>query len=480
MEANALFDAGKVAYAQGNLDDAAACFEGSLARAPRSAESYDNLLVTINYLPDYSRGAIFEMHRDFDTRFGQPLARAAMLHTNSVDRDRRLRVGYVSPDFKAHSVAFFVTPVLRHHDHDRFEVFGYHNSRHSDGVTEALRHECDHWREIASLTDEEVAGIIRRDEVDILVDLTGHTAFNRLLTFARKPAPVQVTWLGYPNTTGLAAIDYRVTDDWTDPPGDADRYYTERLIRLPTTFSCYSPPGDCPEVSPLPVATNGFVTFGSLNNFSKIHPEVVGVWIRLLEAVPQSRLILVYNGGSKSWLDNIIHRVRSSAEIPFAALRAMSNLRLARKAFATSGISASRIKILRGSPSSVVHLQNYQKIDIALDPFPYNGTTTTCESLWMGLPVIALEGDTHAQRVSSGILNNVGLGELSARSHEEYLAIARRLSEDKRNLAALRATLRPMMSGSSLMDGREFTANLESAYRSMWEEWSSKQRSSRQ
>ena len=324
---------------------------------------------------------------------------------------------------------------------------------------------------MAGLADQQLADQIRKDEIDILVDLAGHSAFNRLPVFAQKPAPVQVTWLGYPNTTGMSTIDYRITDQRVDPQGSSEEYYTEQLVRLPNNFLCYSPLRQCPEVTPLPVARNGYITFASLNNFSKINAGVIDLWIQLLKHVPEARLVLIYNGGKKPWLDDMINKARSSAEIPFAALRAVANLEYARHAFAHERLLPGRVSFMGRSPTNAIHLQHYLIFDIALDPFPYNGTTTTFESLWMGVPVIALRGDCHASRVSAGVLATLGFEELVGFDHASYINAAAQLASDRGRLASMRGGLRSIMSASSLMNAPEFTANLESAYRSMWESW---------
>jgi predicted O-linked N-acetylglucosamine transferase (SPINDLY family) len=475
MDTDELFLRGKELYGKGRLLDAASCFEAALIAGEGQVQGFSDLLLTLNYIHGCKAEELSRLHREFEVRYCQEQLQDAGGYTNSTDPERRLRIGYVSPDLRAHAVVFFIAPVLMHHDRSRFEIFAYYNHAKKDKFTSNLQQCCHYWRDIAGLDDEEAAKLIRKDGIDILIDLAGHSAHNCLLAFARKPAPVQVTWLGYPNTTGLSTIDYRLTDALTDPEGVDEQLYTESLYRLPETFLCYSPLIRSPDLSPSPAMKNGYVTYASLNNFSKINPETVMTWVRLLKETPRSRLVLLFNGGNKTWLDNAVKEARSCSVIPFASIRAMGNLLYARKAFEDNGISSERITILGRSPNHAAHLQHYRNIDIALDPFPYNGTTTTFESLWMGVPVISLEGNRHAARVSASISRNLGLEELVGDNVDAYIDAARQVAMDRRKLASLRVSLRNIMSSSCVMAACEFTRNLESAYRIMWKNWCLKQ-----
>jgi predicted O-linked N-acetylglucosamine transferase (SPINDLY family) len=369
-------------------------------------------------------------------------------HTNPRILERKLKIGYVSPDFRSHAVASFIEPVLAHHDQERFEIFAYYNHGQNDMVTQRLRKYCHHWRNIAAMSDEEVAELIREDEIDFLIDLAGHTGHNRLLVFARKPAPIQVTWLGYPDTTGLSTMDYRITDGFADPVDMTEDFHTEQLIRLPECFSVYHVPEEYPEVSRLPALENGYITFGSFNNFSKTTPEVIALWAKILRSVPDSRLMLKYSGLSDS-----------------------SMKRMVREAFARLDIHPSRVELLGKDPSHVTHLQRYYQLDIALDTFPYCGTTTTCEALWMGVPVITLAGSSHVSRVGSSLMSNLGYTEMIASSQQKYVAIAVGLAPDIDRLSAIREELRDRMADSPLMDSTRFTQHLENAYKEMWRTW---------
>jgi predicted O-linked N-acetylglucosamine transferase (SPINDLY family) len=285
------------------------------------------------------------------------------------------------------------------------------------------------------------------DGIDILVDIAGHTAHNKLTAFAFKPAPVQVTYLGYPNTTGLSAIDYRLTDSTADPEGQG-RYYTERLVRLPGCFLCYLPLADAPPLTPLPAAASGRITFGSFNNLSKMSPDVVGLWSRLVQAVPGSRLLV------------------KNSSLSDESVRARY-----REQFRAQGLEDGQLELVGHTPTREEHLAMYGQLDIALDTFPYNGTTTTCEALWMGVPVVTLKGEVHAARVGATLLNSVGLPELVADSPDDFLRVATDLALDTNRLGQQRAGLRQRLSESSLCDGDAFARKVEQAYRDMWVKW---------
>jgi predicted O-linked N-acetylglucosamine transferase (SPINDLY family) len=442
---------GGVLALQGKPEEALIYHERALSLKPHDTGGHDGFLLTLNYLPNQDPLAVYAAHRDYARRWEAPLSASIQPHANDRSPTRRLRIGYVSCDFRQHSVGYFLEPVLAHHDHDRFEIFCYANHLQEDEVTGRLKSFADHWRRLIGLSDEQAADRIRDDQIDILVDLNGHTGHNRLLVFARKPAPLQITWLGYPNTTGLSAMDYRLTDGFADPVGMTEHLHSEKLVRLPECFSCYQAPREAPEVSELPAREKGYVTFGSFNNLAKITREVMAVWARILLAVPGARLTLKN-----------------------PALGEITAQQMVRKAFTELGIAPERLELLGHDPSPSAHLERYRGIDIGLDSFPYNGTTTTCEALWMGVPVVVLAGRTHAGRVGVSLLSNLGLTEFIAHAPEEYLATAVRWANDLERLSALRKELRSRMAASRLMDGPGFTKKLEQAYRGMWEEWCSK------
>ena len=439
---------GNIALREGNLDEALASFREAALSAPPFAGAHFNYFFCLNYSDGYEPGEIFAEHTRWARAHADPLRQEAEPLRNSRRHDRKLRVGYVSPDFRAHSVAYFVEPVIRRHDRDKFEVFCYSNLIQPDQVTERIRAQADAWRDIHLKTARQVCEQIRKDEIDILVDLAGHTGRNRLMVFAHKPAPIQVTYVGYPNTTGLAAMDYRITDAYADPPGLTEQYHTETLVRLPHSFLAYAPPADSPEVAALPVLRKGHITFGSFNNAAKIIPSVIALWSKILHAVPDSRLMLKH----------------------FAFHSAEAGERF-KGLFAQNGIGADRIDLLDFVPTVSSHLELYHEIDIALDPFPYNGTTTTCEALWMGVPVVTLAGRIHAGRVGVSLLSNAGLAELIADGEASYMQIAVRLASAPEQLARLRESLRERLRNSPLTDAAALTRALEMEYASMWRKW---------
>jgi len=362
-----------------------------------------------------------------------------------------LRIGYVSPDFFHHPVANFIAPVLAAHDRTAVEVFCYAEVKTPDAVTERLRGLVEsphHWRDTNGMSDDSVAAAIRADGIDILIDLAGHTVGARLLVFARKPAPIQATWLGYPATTGLTQIDWRITDPLADPPGLTDDQYSEKLLRLPTGFNCYQPIDDMPPVAPLPADANGYVTFGCFNHAAKLRDRTLEVWAELLRAVPGSRLCLKHRGFG----------------LPSAAAEY-------RQDFERRGIPAARLDLISFIDDTRRHLAAYDRVDVALDPFPYNGTTTTCEALWMGVPVVALAGPTHMSRVGVSLLTRAGLPELVADTPARYIEIAAGLAADRERLRTLRAGLRARVAGSSLCDAARVTRELETALRQVWRDW---------
>lgn len=430
---------GRLCRAAGRLHEAVAHYNAALAAQPSPA-THSNLLLVLNFVPGLSPAVILDEHRRWNERYAAPLA-PPRRPAPARPAGHRLRVGYLSPDFAHHSVGYFIEPVLAAHDRARCEVFCYANVAAPDRFTERMRGHAEHWRDVASLDDEAAAALIRRDDLDLLVDLAGHTARHRLLVLARRPAPVQATWIGYPNTTGNGAIDYRLTDAISDPPGETEAWHTERLARLPGPFSCYRPDDDAPAVSTLPALRGGGVTFGSLNQLAKVTPAVVTLWARVLAAVPGSRLLLKVPGRGD----------------PQAAQRIAA-------AFSTAGIGPDRLELHGERLPTAAHLALYHGIDIALDPFPYNGTTTSCEALWMGVPVLTLAGRTHVARVGASLLTHLGLPDWITAGEDDYVARAVAAAADLPALAALRAGLREKMRASPLCDAPAFTRGLEQTF----------------
>ncbi len=431
-------------HEQARLDDTLNVLEHAIALDPTDRVAGDLLLFTLNEKPDIAPEQVAREHRVWAQKHAEALSPRTISFPNSREPNRRLRIGYVSPDFRTHSVARFFEPILQSHDRNNFAIFCYANVQKSDDTTERLKQLPHHWRNIYRMPDDAAADVVRADAIDILIDLAGHTSNNRLLLFARRPVPVQFTYLGYPNTTGMSAIDYRLTDAYADPLLSADSLYTERLIRLPNSFLCYAPP-TAPNSAP---RATGPITFACYNRASKITPHAIQLWSQILNTIPDSRLILK----SFSIGEPATYQHRQSA-------------------FAAHGIQVSRILFADLHLTHAKHLEDYHHIDIALDPFPYSGTTTTCEALYMGVPVITLAGSTHASRVGVSILNNVGLPELVAQTPEEYVHLAIALAKNAHRLSNLRSTLRDRMKNSALMNPAALTRAIEDAYRQAWRNW---------
>lgn len=433
----------RVLRAQGRIVDALREFRAALAAAPDPA-THSNLLYTFNFSPDISAAEIAAEHRQWNDRYAKPLAKPRPSARKRDARSPRLRVGFVSADFVNHAVAYFFETVAMERDRSAWELICYSDVRAPDRVTERLRAASDDWHDCASWSDDRLAAQVREDRIDVLIDLAGHTARNRLLAFARRPAPMQATWLGYPNTTGLEAMDFRITDAIADPLGATEPWHTEKLVRLPETFLCYRPPAMAPAIGPVPAVKAGHVTFGSFSNFAKISAPCLAVWAQVLRAVDGSRLVLKSRG-----LDDV-----GTAGLVRERLRGV-------------GIDPARV-VLDGNLTSVAdHLALYNGIDIALDPFPYNGTTTTCEALWMGVPVVTLAGETHVARVGVSLLTNLGAPDWSAANATEYVARCVALAGNLPALAAIRAEQRERMRRSPLCDGTRFMRHFEAALQAM-------------
>jgi len=437
---------GNVLSDSGQMDQAIAAYRQAIALKANNAGAHSNLVYALHYRPDFDAATIAEEHRRWNRQHAEPLKPCIQPYANDGNSDRRLRVGYLSADFRDHVVARFILPLLANHDHRALEVFAYAQVSAPDTVTQRLRAHTDAWRSLVGLTDTQAAELIRQDRIDILVDLGGHTGGNRLLVFAHKPAPVQVTYLGYPNTTGLSTMDYRLTDAYADPPGQTELYHSEQLFRLSPCAWCF-PPLESP---PVTVRQEGPITFGCFNNFAKVTQPMLKLWGRVLWAVPESRLLL------KS-----------------LALGCLSVRQKVQQQFAAWGIDCRRLDLHGQEDGYDRHLALYGRMDIALDTFPYHGTTTTCEAIWMGVPVVSLAGSSHVSRVGVSLLNNIGLPELVADSEEQYLQIAVNLANDLPRLQQLRSTLRPRMQASPLMDAPRFARNIEAAYRQMWRQYCS-------
>ncbi len=412
---------------------------------PNDGYAHSTYLYSLNFL-DKDPEEVFRAYRSWAENHVREAQ--SVTHSNSPDPERCLRVGYVSPDFHEHAMALFVAPVLGGHDRNAFEVIGFSNVQWPDEKQRKLRDLTDQWHDIAQLDAAEVEKLVRSEQIDILVDLTGHMARNRLDVFARKPAPVQVTWLGYPNTTGLRSMDYRLTDAVADPPGVTDAWHTEKLLRLPGSFLCFEPPSKPDAASVAPCERNGYVTFGSFGNITKVSAETFDDWAAVLREITNARLVLKrYHLSDESTRDNLLRK------------------------FSDRGVAPERVELLPFNPSRGDHLSNHSRLDILLDSFPYNGTTTTCEALWMGVPVVSHYGRTHVSRVGLSLLTSVGLEELASASHDDFVARTVALAQAPERIRTMHATLRDRFLASPVCDMRGFVRNLEEAYRHMWRAW---------
>jgi protein O-GlcNAc transferase len=428
----------------GRIDQALDCYDRALALRPDIAMFDSHRLFALHYHPDWDAAALLREHREWNKRHAAPLAASIKPHSNSRIIDRRIRIGYISPYFREHVIGFSMLPLLVHHDRKQFEIVCYSSTLRPDGLTPLIRKYADRWHNIAGIGDREVAKKIRAEEIDILVDLNVHSYENHLLVFARKPAPVQVSYLGYCSTTGMDAMDYRLSDAYFDPP-DADlSCYSEQTIRLAGTYWCYAPTERMPDVVPLPALASGSITFGCLNNFCKVTSATQNLWAQLLQAVPRSRLL--------------VHVPVGDCSEQF------------RQRFESLGISRERL-ILVPRESWGQYINRYHQIDIALDPFPYGGGITTLDGMYMGVPAVTLNGRTAVGRGGASILSHAGLSELIAETPGQYIEIAAALAGDLPRLQHIRATLRHRMRQSPLMDAPRYARDVEAASRQMWRQW---------
>ena len=402
-------------------------------------------LIQMNCFSEFDQAELYQSHLDWGNDLISKLPSPQIKHKKlSTSQTGPIRIGYVSPDFREHSVSYFFEPLIANHDKEKFEIYCYYNNTESDHVTQKIQSHCDHWRPIYTLEDAEVVKKIKKDKIDILVDLSGHTDKNRLPVFAYKPAPIQVSWLGYPNTTGLRTIDYRITDEQCDPESENGSFHCEKLIRLPHGFLCFKGDESIKYEENPPVLTNNYITFGSFNNFTKVTVEVLELWSKILLAIPTSRLLMkasqLANDMTKQ---NVISILNSK------------------------GVQTERVTLLGRVNSYDEHLKLYSKVDIALDPFPYNGTTTTIEALWMGVPTLTYKGVHHISRVGTSIMCRAGLDNFVASDKTDFLNKAIILSSDTQYLNNLRSSIRERMVQSDLCNAKQFTQDMEHCFANM-------------
>ena len=423
---------------QGRVAEAIDSLRKALQLRP-DPRTEDNLLLALSYTSELSPEQLRDEHVAWGAKYAEP---AEPRHRTKEDPNRRLKIGYVSGDFRQHTVSGFIETLLEHHDRNRFHVTCYSNAVQGDEVTDRMRRRADAWQPIAALTDAKAADLIRADEIDVLVDLSGHTAGNRLLTFARRPTALQATLFGYPVTTGVKAIDVRITDPFADPPGETESLCVESLLRLPEVAWVYRPPGDAPAINALPAHSRRSFTFGCLNNPAKLSAACVEAWARVLKAVPRSRLVLLAGGSAEA-------------------------ARIIGERFMQHAIAPDRLELVYRLPPGE-YFEAYQPIDLALDPFPFNGGVTTCDALWMGVPVLTVAGRDYRSRQGVSLLNNVGLPEFVADSPDKLVDLAAIWSDQRDGLADLRASLREMMQASPIAQAERYVRNLEAALRDAW------------
>jgi predicted O-linked N-acetylglucosamine transferase (SPINDLY family) len=433
---------------QGRVSEAIDCYKRGIAFDPSFFEPHTHLMFAMNYDPNVSQEDIHSIAVNWGMSCDAS-SNKYITYSNLPDPDRTLRIGYVSADFNKHPVSIHFLPVIYHHDRSKYRIYCYYNSFRDDEITKELSSLADNWRVIANMNDVEAAELIRSDEIDILVDLSGHTAMNRLHLFAKKPVPVQATWLGYSNTTGLPTMDYFIGDDATIF-AEEEHLFSEKVIRLPWSRFCFAPYADIPDATAPPCIRNGYITFGSFNSLAKLNSEVVALWARILEELPGTRLILKRGEFADTQVRNRFYHV-----------------------FSEEGIDPSRLD-LRGYSSHDKMLSEYGDVDIALDPFPFSGGITTLNALLMGVPVVTLSGSLPISRQTRTFYRVLNHLEFVARTKDRYCSIARELSNDIGRLEKLRVELRPRLINSYLCDGREFTRNLENIYHKMWLEWCNK------
>jgi predicted O-linked N-acetylglucosamine transferase (SPINDLY family) len=428
----------------GKLDEAVAAGNRSIELDPHNVVADDNRVYALWYHPDYNAEAILREHRVWNQRHAEPLRKFIKPHDNNRSAGRKLRIGYVSQDFRGHIAGRHVLPLFQKHDREQFEVYCYFNSRKADAMTAVFR-ECSHgWHNIKQVEDAAAAEMIRADKIDILVDLSLHMAGNRLLIFARKPAPVQMTFTGYPGTTGLDAIDWRLTDPHLDPPWETEQYYSEKSYRLPHSFWCFDPEAMEANNFQRAESESGQIVFGCLNNFCKINDGVLDLWSRVLRQVQNSRLVFLVPPG------------RSRQRVT--------------ERFSRNGVAAHRIEFVRYQKRAA-YFDQLGRFDICLDTFPYNGHATSLDALWMGTPVVTLVGKTVAGRAGLSQMTNLGLSDLAAFDEEQFVMIATALANDLERLGQLHRTLRERMANSPLTNAKAWTRGIEAAYREIWNIW---------
>lgn len=444
---DALHNAAVILYDQGRVREALDFFQKAKKISPSRADLTSAIASALNYLPDIPPEEELAAAKAWWFDHGKAMHRR-LVFSNKPTTERPIKIGLISPDFRQHSVSYFILPFLREHNPDILHISCYADLASPDKVSEECEELCDQWLLTHQLSNTELARRIEEDGIDMLIDLCGHMVRNRLMVFALQPAPIQISWLGYPNTAGLPTIHYRITDSIADPPGTTDPFYTEELIRFPKVFLCYGPPKTACEITTPPSQTKGYITFGSFNNPAKMSSPTIDTWATILKKCP----------GSKLTLKGLLLGDSATREHYLSC-------------FAARGVNPAHINLLAFVDSEQEHLLLYNDIDICLDPFPYNGTTTTCEALWMGTPVITLAGDRHASRVGASILHSLDLNELICNSQDDYINKALNLAQSPATLKRHKSTLRETLISSSLCDAKQFSREVEKNLTQIWQQW---------
>ena len=444
--ANSLAQLGRIYCRTGRVQQGYNCYSQAATLQPTNPTFLQRLVYWSNYLERTTQRSNYQLSQLW-AKNAFPKHQAGSNTWRTADPDKILKVGFVSSDFCAHAVSFFITPLLKGLRKDEnITVVAYSNTKTLDEITKNIESFCDVWRDSSQQSDKALAAQIGADQIDILIDLNGHTSGNRLAVFSKLIAPIQMSWLGYPSTTGLKSIAYRITDDITDPESSHDKFYSESLIRMPNSFLCYEPHKNAPKIKP--TKHKGGIRFGSFNNLAKISSQTIDLWSQALLATPDSTLYL--------------KRQQLKHDNAYANIVDQ---------FKQRGINKDRLILKTSNAKIEQHLDEYNEIDIALDTFPYNGTTTTLESLWMGVPVITLSGDTHVSRVSASILHHLGLSDLACSNTLSFASKAKELSQNPETLAELRNSLRKTMRNSSLMNEKEFSQDFTNMLRTQWKKW---------
>ena len=431
---------------QAQKPQAHALYEKSIALNPQP-HIFSNMLYDLLFFSDKSEQQLLDKHREYEEKFTQFISKRYEHTPDKTAANSKMKIGYVSPDFRYHSVGMFIYDVLKNHNRDEVEVYCYYTCPVTEDRTLCFKEVADVWRDVAAASSTQLAEQINADKIDILIDLCGHTRGNSMMTFLAKPAPLQISWIGYTFSTGLQAIDYFISDEIATPKG-SELNFSERVLKLPASFLCYSPHDNLPAVAHTPALTNGYITFGLFGNIAKLNADTAKLYADVMLAIPHSRLV-----------------IQSSAAHDEAASAAVLDM------FARQGITEDRLWLRLKTDIPEEYLASFNEIDVLLDWHPFNGETITCNALSMGVPVISLYGDSHRSRAGLSILTAIGRSDWAAGNHAEFVAIALRLVSSIDKLNDIRQSLRAEFLQSPVCDAHGFSRDLERAYRKCWTDW---------